>query len=248
MPEFLNDIDLKSSTLTIGVDTNTTSYIKKMAHSDGAGGNFQFEAGHATQGQTNKNGGDFKFGGGRSTGSGEPGDILFYTGANGTTGSDLNGQSGNTFVMHHDGIWKAPAKEYSVSGSNGGDYGIGTEILYGISSDSTTAGVIYILNAGTWVEIDANTEVKVDALCAVAASNRSDLGMIIKGCVTLSDGWTDSTGDAAGVIAYASETPGEATLVAPSDSGDFVRILGYSLGVASKKMWFDPDKTYVEIA
>ena len=146
----------------------------------------------------------------------------------------------------------ATSIKHSISGNNAGDYGPGAEILYGISDDSVTAGVIYDLRAGVWTAIDANGNQTYQHLCAVATaaagSGNSSNGMIIKGCVTLASAYTDATGENEGILVYASETAGQATLVAPSDSGDIVRILGYSLNVSSKKMFFNPDSTYVEIA
>ena len=70
--------------------------------------------------------------------------------------------------------------------------------------------------------------------------------MIIKGCVTLASAYTAGS-DQEGAIVYASTTAGEATLTAPTASGDYVRILGYSLNVSSKKMFFNPDSTYIEL-
>jgi len=145
----------------------------------------------------------------------------------------------------------ATSIKHSISGNNAGDYGPGAEILYGISSTSVTAGAIYTLRSGVWTLIDANFDNRVYNLCAVATiaagNGNSGDGMIIKGCVTLASAYTAGS-DAAGIPVYASETGGEATLTAPSDSGDLVRILGYSLGVSNKKMFFNPDSTYVEIA
>ena len=71
--------------------------------------------------------------------------------------------------------------------------------------------------------------------------------MLIKGCVTLASAYTAGT-DSEGAIVYASATAGDATLTAPSSSGQFVRILGYSLNVSDKKMFFNPDSTFVKIA
>ena len=51
-----------------------------------------------------------------------------------------------------------------------------------------------------------------------------------------------------GPIDIASTTAGEATIDAPTASNDFVRILGYSLNVSNKKMFLNPDSTWVEIA
>jgi len=145
----------------------------------------------------------------------------------------------------------ATSIKHSISGNNAGDYGPGAEILYGISSDSVTAGAIYTLRSGTWTLIDANTDNRVDRLCAVATiaagNGDSSDGMLIRGCVTLASAFTAGT-DVEGVQVYASETGGQATITAPSDSGDLVRILGYSLNVSSKKMFFNPDSTFLEIA
>jgi len=142
----------------------------------------------------------------------------------------------------------ATSIKHSISGNNAGDYGPGAEILYGISSETTTVGAIYTLRAGVWTLIDANTDNRVDRLCAVAVgTNSSTHGMLIRGCVTLASAFTAGT-DVEGVQVYASETAGQATITAPSDSGDLVRILGYSLNVSSKKMFFNPDSTFLEIA
>ena len=142
----------------------------------------------------------------------------------------------------------ATSIKHSISGNNAGDYGPGAEILYGISSETTTAGGIYTLRSGVWTLIDANTDNRVDRLCAVAVgTNSSTHGMLIRGCVTLASAFTAGT-DVEGVQVYASETAGQATITAPSDSGDLVRILGYSLNVSAKKMFFNPDSTFLEIA
>ena len=54
-------------------------------------------------------------------------------------------------------------------------------------------------------------------------------------------------GDDQGVPIYLSATAGEATATIPSTGGHFVRILGYNMG-DDDQIWFDPDKTYIEIA
>jgi len=162
-----------------------------------------------------------------------------------------DGTIASGFGTINSGEITATSIKHSISGNNAGNYGPGAEILYGISDDSVAAGVIYTLRAGTWTLIDASDDNRVDRLCAVATvaagNGNSSNGMIIKGCVTLASAFTAGT-DVEGVQVYASETGGEATITAPSDSGDMVRILGYSLDVSDKKMFFNPDSTYVEIA
>mgnify|MGYP003111273197 CR=1 FL=1 len=146
------------------------------------------------------------------------------------------------------GIITPTAIKHTISGNNAGDYGSGAEILFGISDDSTTAGEIYVLRNGVWTLIDADILSTVSQLAAVAVGTHSgNDGMLIKGCVTLNSAYTAGS-DSEGAVVYASATAGEATLTAPSSSAQFVRILGYSLNVSDKKMFFNPDSTFVKIA
>jgi hypothetical protein len=146
------------------------------------------------------------------------------------------------------GVITPTAISHAISGNSAGDYGTGAEILYGISNETTTAGAIYVLRSGTWVLMDAGYANRCQQLAAVAVgTNSATNGMLIKGCVTLASNYTAGT-DYEGIRVFASKTPGEATLTAPSTTGDIVRILGYSLDVSDQKMFFNPDNTYVEIA
>ena len=139
----------------------------------------------------------------------------------------------------------------AISGNTAGDFGSGAEILTGISNDSVTAGSIYVLRNGVWTLIDADAEATASQLVGVAtaaaASSDSSAGMIIKGCVTLASAYTAGS-DNEGAPVYASATAGEATLTAPSSSGQIVRILGFSLNVGDKKMFLNPDNTFRSIS
>jgi hypothetical protein len=138
--------------------------------------------------------------------------------------------------------------KHSISGNATADYGPGAEILFGISAETTTAGAIYVLRSGTWTLMDADFPNRCRQLAAVAVGTDSAVdGMLIRGCVTLASAYTAGT-DAEGIRVFASTTAGEATLTAPSASGDTVRILGYSLNAGDKKMFFNPDNSHVEIA
>jgi hypothetical protein len=129
-----------------------------------------------------------------------------------------------------------------------GTYGVGADILFGTGGETVVAGSIYTLRGGVWTLIDADFENRCRDLVGMAVgTNSSTDGMLIKGCVTLKDVFVAGT-DLAGMPVYASVTGGRATLVAPTGSGDIVRILGYSLDSADKAMYFNPDSTYVKIA
>ena len=47
---------------------------------------------------------------------------------------------------------------------------------------------------------------------------------------------------------YLSTTAGRVGDTAPSSSGQFVRITGYVIDSDNGQMWFDPDKTWVELS
>tara|TARA_R100001129_G_scaffold27012_1_gene18140 strand:+ start:411 stop:1334 length:924 start_codon:yes stop_codon:yes gene_type:complete len=149
------------------------------------------------------------------------------------------------------GILQPVAIKHVISGNSAGDYGSGAEILYNEGSNggvSFTTGAIYVLRAGQWNAIDCSSVATTQNLCAVALGADTSSGMLIKGCVTLAETY-EAGSDSGGHIVYGSATDsGRATLTAPTSSGHFVRILGYSLNVSSKKMFFNPDSTYVEIA
>lgn len=147
-----------------------------------------------------------------------------------------------------------PSIKHAVSGSNAGDYGPGAEIIYSIGTTNVTEGVIYCLKdtSNEWVPVDADNESNVAGLLAVATAaadtaNSSAAGMIIKGCVTLAGAYTAGS-DSLGAIVYASQTDGEATLTKPTATDKFVRILGYSLNASDRKMFFNPDSTYIKLS
>ena len=136
--------------------------------------------------------------------------------------------------------------KHTISGNGAADYGPGADILYGISNETTTAGAIYVLRAGAWVLINATLASTSRQLCAVAVgTNSSTNGMLIRGCVTLASAIVGT--DVEGHQIYASTTAGYAAIAPPTASGNGVRVLGYSLNVGSKKIFFDPDKTWLEI-
>ena len=94
-----------SETLNIGADDNGPAYIKRLTHSDEAGGMLQITGGAGTG--TNKAGGDLRFAGGQGTGSGVGGNVNIYTAAAGGSGSSTNSYS-NTWSFHDTGEFETP--------------------------------------------------------------------------------------------------------------------------------------------
>jgi len=101
-----------SATTTMGQDTDDDLSIIRRAHSDGNGGPLKVMAGSATNGQTDKAGGDLELHGGLGTGAQNGGDIQFYShkrGSSGTTiGTPANiasiqpGTSNTNFYIYED--------------------------------------------------------------------------------------------------------------------------------------------------
>ena len=75
--------------ISAGNDDDGEFIIERLPHSDGDGGALRVFAGSATNGQTDKFGGDLKLYGGLGTGTGNGGDIQFYSHKRGSTGPTI---------------------------------------------------------------------------------------------------------------------------------------------------------------
>ena len=117
----------------------------------------------------------------------------------------------------------------------------GTIIKFG--NDSTTAGKVYTFSSGTWVEVDANDEAKTKGLLAMAlGSNSTTNGMLVHGV-----GYLNHDPGSAGDILYISHSAtGQISSTQPSDSADFVRVVGHCL--ADNKVFFSPSQDYIDLA
>ena len=145
-----------SQILSLGADDNTAAYIKRLAHSDEAGGILQVVAGDATG--TNKAGGDLRLGGGLGTGSGVGGNVSIYTSAAGGSGSSA-GTYGNTWSFHDTG-------ELQTAG----------DIELGHASDTTiaraSAGVVSI--QGSNIVTSANLDAQLTDLHAAGVDGSNN--------------------------------------------------------------------------
>ena len=133
-------------------------------------------------------------------------------------------------------------RRFTVTGSTDGDHD--GDIVYFGGTTSMTVGTIYHFKSdGTWEAADADAVANCDGLLAVALGAASDTnGMLLRGMVTL-----DHDPGAVGDVLFLSTTAGDATATAPSGNGDIIRVIGYSMK-GTKEIWFDPDKTYVEVS
>ena len=110
-----------------------------------------------------------------------------------------------------------------------------------LGSTSTTAGKIYYYNSsGNWVETDADAASSSTGLIAVAMSNNSSKGMLLKGMVTL-----DHDPGTVGDVLYLSTTAAQASSTAPSGTGDIVRVIGYCLNSTNGQIYFNPSPDHI---
>ena len=156
---------------------------------------------------------------------------------------DVTIGNGATSVTTIAGVMVAPSRKYELPSSTVGDYKGGDVYYYG--DGSTVKGKIYYIDGTNWTLADADTEAATKGLLAVALGTDPDVdGMLLRGFVTL---LTEVEGtEAIGSPLYLSATDsGIATVTVPG-SGDFVRVLGYSLHATNNQAYFNPDNTWVE--
>ena len=120
------------------------------------------------------------------------------------------------------------------------------DIIYnppGASEYEVTQGTVYCLTGSTWVSTDADIPNLSKGLLGIAVGVSNFDGFLIKGYYTLSiDVGTISN------PLYLATTGGRVSDVAPSSTGQFVRIVGYAMDSLNGQIWFDPDKTWVELS
>mgnify|MGYP003131821511 CR=1 FL=1 len=124
------------------------------------------------------------------------------------------------------------------------------------SSTSLNGSEIYYLGTGgVWAQADADA-VSTGASQMLGVGLGGDpqtVGVLIEGFVRIASTEilnTPGSGAVDGLPLYVSTTAGHFDFTAPTGSGDFVRIVGYAIDDDSGDVlvYFDPDKTWVEIA
>tara|TARA_R100000951_G_scaffold83988_1_gene71746 strand:+ start:2147 stop:3970 length:1824 start_codon:yes stop_codon:yes gene_type:complete len=134
------------------------------------------------------------------------------------------------------------AREF-VATSNSTHYDFYGDIIRN-GNDATTRGKLYVYKNGTWTITNADTKLDANGLLGLAiGTNSTTHGMLLRGTFTLD---YDPGGN--GNPLYISTTDGVMSTTVPSTSGHIVRLVGYLLGGTHGNMFFDPDKTYIEVA
>jgi len=149
-----------------------------------------------------------------------------------------------TFNIHY-----GTNAEFTGSLSAAGGYG---EIIsnFGVHTELGKGDICYLIGQ-TWRKADADGEASTTKMLGVCLEDGNSGGgqpVLIRGVARLKIGHINDTSGDEGDLLYLSTTAGKVQFAAPSDSGEFVRIVGYCLQEANDIIYFDPDKSFVEVA
>ena len=134
---------------------------------------------------------------------------------------------------------------FSKTGTTDGE-GQGDIVYFGGTTSMTAGDIYHFKSDGTWELANCNAAATSDGLLGVALGASSDVdGVLLRGTVTLHtiDG-SESVGD---VLYLSEDNTGHANMAPPGGNGDIVRVIGYCLDASNGQIWFDPDKTFVEV-
>ena len=134
------------------------------------------------------------------------------------------------------------SRQFDKSGTSNNHLAQG-DIIYQGGGSTTQGNIVYMKTDGEWGDAQADAASTATSLLGIALGTDPDVdGVLLRGTYTLDH----DVGNNQGVPLYLSDgTAGQATVTAPSDDGDIIRIIGYNLG-DDDEIWFDPDKTWVE--
>jgi hypothetical protein len=152
-------------------------------------------------------------------------------------------------------------KSTSTSGwlSSDASYFNGTVISDGLSADTIpTAGtLVFLTTDGEWGIADADVGAKSIPLLGIALNSTSGIGetvdVLIDGIIALKSNHDQiSIPASAGAPIYVSTNAGNVTEVAPSGTGDIVRLVGHNVWSATSPqntaiIKFQPDNTWIEL-
>ena len=119
------------------------------------------------------------------------------------------------------------------------------DIVYVGTGTTVEGDLVMMHSAGTWTSAQANDVRSGTTMLGIALGTDPDVdGVLLRGTYTLDH----DVGVNVGVPLYLSDgTAGQATVTVPDSSGDIVRVIGYTLA-NDDEIWFDPDKTWVELS
>ena len=149
-----------------------------------------------------------------------------------------------TFNIHY-----GTDAQFTGSLTAAGGYG---EIMsnFNVHTELSKGDICYLIGQ-TWRKADADGEASTTKMLGVCLEDGNSGGgqpVLIRGVARLRIGHIADAGGDEGDLVYLSTTAGKVQFAAPSTSGQFVRIVGYCLHEANDIIYFDPDKSFVEVA
>jgi len=149
-----------------------------------------------------------------------------------------------TFNIHY-----GTNAEFTGSLSAAGGYG---EIMsnFGVHTELGKGDICYLIGQ-TWRKADADGESSTTKMLGVCLEDGNSGGgqpVLIRGVARLKIGHINDTSGDEGDLLYLSTSAGKVQFAAPSTAGQFVRIVGYCLQETNDIIYFDPDKSFVEVA
>ena len=138
-------------------------------------------------------------------------------------------------------------RKFAISSGTDGN-AIGDVVYFGGTTSMTVGKIYHYKSDGTWEIANADAVATSDGLLGVALGAASDTnGMLLRGMVTL-DHDPGAVGDVLYVQSDNAGTPGDATVTAPSASGDCIRVVGYCVHASAGNVWFNRDNAFIEHA
>jgi len=167
-----------------------------------------------------------------------PGDVNYgvHITANSATINHSLYAIGGRHTFYHD-----PNSELGINDPEG----YGDIVYFGGGGSTFNAGdVVYLDNAGDWLQTNAAATGTAINMLAVALGAAPSDGLLVRGYVRYS-GWGLNSGEP---LYLETGVPGGITGTAPSAAGEVVRIIGYCTDAANRdKIYFNPDGSWIEI-
>ena len=252
--------------LTIGADDIGSATIKRLPHADGDGGNLNIIGGNATDGQTDKAGGDLLLFGGKSTGSAAGGNVTISTYETGSSGTSLAATTKSWVFSSGESVTlSSPTKCLGIKENvnfenetfettlSDGDHTSSKVLIYG-ADESLIDGQIYFLHTNASWDLAQADDVATGAsqLLGVGNGRTVTQGVILEGFIRVPD--TEIIGTPViGAPVYISETTaGHFDFDRPANNNEFVRVVGYCVDTYDDSgvdalIYFKPDNTWVKI-
>lgn len=112
----------------------------------------------------------------------------------------------------------------------------------GVNGDIAQGKLYYLDSSQQWEETDADAASTSSGMIGIAVADDT-ARFLVRGFARSTNFGGLTTGD----ILYVSTTTGEITNTAPSGNGDIVRVAGYCVDGTNRVIYFDPDKTFIEV-